>query len=858
MATRKNTKDAAQEYSGSSIMVLTGLDPVRKRPGMYIGGTGTDGLHHLVWEIVDNGVDEAAAGWADRIEIVLHDDGSVTVTDNGRGIPVDREPTTGKSAVELVFCELHAGGKFGGGGYAASGGLHGVGASVVNALSSRLEVEVDRDGFTWHMGFRQDTVGVWDAKGTKFTAKDGIRKGTKTSGTGTRVRFWPDRDIFDPGARFDAASIVERARQVSFLVPGLTIVVDDRQADGVGRQELCSSEGIADLVEWLSSGDRLCDVIRISGTGSYTEKIPVPVADGRMETREVEREMVIDVALRWVAGWELATRSFVNTIVTPKGGTHTQGFERALTRVVNEALRDTRTLKDKEDNATRDDISEGLVAVVKATIVEPQFEGQTKEVLGTPAAAKIAYDVTAEALRDWFRRNAKRQAGRTVLTKVANASRARVAARQQRETARRKSALESSSLPAKLADCRTKDVARSELHIIEGDSAAGCFTGDTPVACIDRDRTMAELAEDWDRGVAHLGWAADEGGDPVLVALSHPRLTAIDAEVVSVALDDKTVLRCTPDHLFRLHGGGWVAAGELTVYTQLATLGTRRTGTGEVWVPSAGAWQGVAPGARGVLTAGDDPGVRTVVAVGVAGRADVYDITVDGLANFAVSARCGGVFVHNSAKGARDSEFQALLPIRGKILNAAKASTKAVLDNAECAGLITAIGGGAGRNFDLESVRYGRIITLCDADVDGAHIRTLLLTFFYHWMRPLLAAGRIYSAIPPLFEIPVRGQPARFAYSDAERDEILAELADKGINVNGADIKRYKGLGEMNPDQLAVTTMDPDTRRLRRVRLRDGEAAAAAFDVLMGSVVEPRRRYIAEHSDMFDRDRLDV
>lgn len=670
MTQSQPTPDPTSEsggYDASSLTVLKGLDPVRKRPGMYIGSTDSRGLMHLIWEIVDNSVDEAAAGHCSEIRVIAHLDGSFEVQDNGRGIPVDVEKSSGKSGLELIFTELHAGGKFGGGGYGASGGLHGVGASVVNALSEKLVAEVDRHGYTHTIEF---------ARGEPTMA---VTKGVKASGTGTRVRWWPDAKIFDPAARIEMDTVRSRMRQICFLVPGLTVTFTHK-----GETETFHSEdGLVDFCEFLSHGEAVCPPIRLHGEGTYTESIPVLDADGALRTQDVERKMQVDVALRWVAGWDTTVKSFVNTIITPKGGSHVAGFERALTRVMNEAMREQKVLRDKDDNVLKEDVQEGLVAILRVTIIEPQFEGQTKEVLGTPAAQSIVYQVVSEGLREWFGHRAKKTDGRALLQKVNNAAKARIAARTQRETVRRKNAIESSSLPAKLADCRTHDLERSELILIEGDSAGG------------------------------------------------------------------------------------------------------------------------------------------------------------------------------SAKAARDSEFQALLPLRGKILNVAKASMKQILENAEVGALIAALGAGFGKEFDSSQLRYGRLVLMCDADVDGAHIRVLILTLVYHFMRPMLEEGRVFAAMPPLFLVKVSGSKEQhYCYTDRERDEIVARIAAEGKKIR--EVQRYKGLGEMDAEQLADTTMDPTKRSLRRVSLDDADEAARMFDVLMGSAVEPRREFITTHAEDFDIEKLDI
>ncbi|CAL9428357.1 MULTISPECIES: DNA gyrase/topoisomerase IV subunit B [Streptomyces] len=685
-------------YTARHLLVLEGLEAVRKRPGMYIGSTDSRGLMHCLWEIIDNSVDEALAGVCDRIEVILHDDGSVEVRDNGRGIPVDVEPRTGLSGVEVVMTKLHAGGKFGGGSYAASGGLHGVGASVVNALSARLDVEVDRGGHTHAISFRRGVPGAFAADGAeaKFEAKSGLRKTKKIpkTRTGTRVRYWADRQIFLKDAKLSLETLHQRARQTAFLVPGLTIVVRDEfglgEGGSKGEESFRFDGGISEFCEYLANDKAICDVLRFSGKGTFKETVPVLDEHGQMTPTEVTRELGVDIALRWGTGYDTTVRSFVNIIATPKGGTHVAGFEQALTQTLNDVLRAKKLLRVAEDNIVKDDALEGLTAVVTVRLAEPQFEGQTKEVLGTSAARRIVNNVVSSELKAFLtatKRDAAAQA-RVVMEKVVAAARTRVAARQHKDAQRRKTALESSSLPAKLADCRSDDVDRSELFIVEGDSALG------------------------------------------------------------------------------------------------------------------------------------------------------------------------------TAKLARNSEFQALLPIRGKILNVQRSSVTDMLKNAECGAIIQVIGAGSGRTFDIDQARYGKIIMMTDADVDGSHIRCLLLTLFQRYMRPMVQAGRVFAAVPPLHRIeliqPKKGQEKYvYTYSDRELRDKLMEFQSKGIRYKDS-IQRYKGLGEMDADQLAETTMDPRHRTLRRINLSDLEAAEQVFDLLMGNDVAPRKEFISSSAATLDRSRIDA
>jgi DNA gyrase subunit B len=704
----------ADAYTARHLSVLEGLDAVRKRPGMYIGSTDGRGLQHCLWEIFDNAVDEALGGYCTRIEVLLHADGSAEVRDNGRGIPVDVEPKTKLTGVELVMTRLHAGGKFGGGSYTASGGLHGVGASVVNALAARLDVEVDRNGHTWAVSFRRGVAGEFaaDGPGASFTRRSGLRqlKRVAKKVTGSRIRFWPDTQVFVRDARFSFTALAERARQTAYLVPGLTISVRDErpapagpeqhaggdgtltsvpsESGGPREEEFRFDGGISEFCHHLAAGEPVTDVLRLVGSGHFTETIPVLDDRGHMTPTEVERDLQVDVAVQWVNGYETATRSFVNVIATPHGGTHVSGFDRALVRTVNEQLRAARLLKNGDEPVTKEDVFEGMTAVVTVRLPEPQFEGQTKEILGTPAASRIVAQVVSAGLKSFFESRGKsKQQARALLEKVISAAKARIAAREHRDNQRRKSALATSSLPAKLVDCRTADD-RSELFIVEGDSALG------------------------------------------------------------------------------------------------------------------------------------------------------------------------------TAKLARNSEFQALLPIRGKILNVQKASLADMLKNAECASIIQVIGAGSGSAFNLDAARYQRVIFMSDADVDGAHIRTLLLTLFHRYLRPLLDAGRVFAAVPPLHRIelsnPRKGQQKyTYTYSDAELRRVLLDLERRGQRWK-EPVQRYKGLGEMDAAQLAETTMDPRRRTLRRIRIEDAAAAGDIFSLLMGTEVAPRREFIVGGASELDLSRIDT
>ena len=679
-------------YTAKDLAVLEGLEAVRKRPGMYIGSTDSRGLMHCLWEIIDNAVDESLAGHCKKIIVNLEKDGSVEVHDDGRGIPIDKERRTGLTGVEVVMTKLHAGGKFGGGSYAATGGLHGVGASVVNALSSRLDVEVDRGGKIHWMSFKRGVAGIFDGDGPSatFAPESGLRIIGRISAkiTGTRIKWWADKQIFLKDAEFVLQEIYERARQTSYLVPGLTLVINDNRGKGQQSETFFHKGGISEYCSFIQSDEPIGEVIRLTGSGHYQETVPVLDSAGQMNPTEVERDMNVDIAMRWGNGYETNMRSFVNIITTPKGGTHVQGFERALTKSFNEYLRSTGTLKKNEIDVIKDDILEGLTAVVTVRMQEPQFEGQTKEVLGTPAVVKIVSQVVTDELKRFFTstKRIEKATGRAALEKVANASRTRISARAHKELQRRKNALESSSLPAKLSDCRSEDVSRTELFIVEGESALG------------------------------------------------------------------------------------------------------------------------------------------------------------------------------TTKAARDSEYQAILPIRGKILNVQKASLSQMLDNTECASIIQVIGAGSGKSFNLDEARYGRIILMSDADVDGAHIRCLLLTLLHRYMKPLIEDGRVFAAIPPLHRIDVLGGGGKkgevfYTYSDDEMKKKISELQKAGKRWK-EPIQRYKGLGEMDADQLRETTMDPAHRTLRRITIADGQAAEGIFELLMGNEVAPRKDFISTAE--ISRERIDA
>ena len=667
------TSEQPHEYGASDITVLEGLEAVRKRPGMYIGSTTERGLHHLVYEVVDNSVDEALAGYASHIEVTIQADGGVRVQDDGRGIPVDEHPTEHKSTVEVVMTVLHAGGKFGGGGYAVSGGLHGVGISVVNALSKKVITEVHRQGYSWHISFANG--GIPDGP---------LRRGKASQKTGTIQTFYPDPEIFET-VEFDFETLRARFQQMAFLNKGLTISLTDERDQFEGGEEVAEEEDEKDKVLPLnrvganSEGYRtvtyrydngLFDYVHFLNAGSKTiinEDIIY------FEAEDTVRHMALEVAMQWTGSYKESVHSYANTINTHEGGTHEEGFRAALTSLVNRYARENKLLRDKDDNLTGEDVREGLTAVISIKISEPQFEGQTKTKLGNSEAKSFTQREINDHMADWFDRNPA--VAKDVVRRAITAAQARMAARKARETTRRKGLLETSSMPGKLKDCASKDPSISEIYLVEGDSAGG------------------------------------------------------------------------------------------------------------------------------------------------------------------------------SAVQGRDPNSQAILPLRGKILNVERARLDRALSNAEIQAMITAFGTGIGDDFDLEKARYHKIVLMADADVDGQHITTLLLTLLFRFMRPLIEAGYVYLAQPPLYRIKWSNAPHDYVFSDAERDEALARGQAKNQRLpkdNG--IQRYKGLGEMDYTELWDTTMDPQRRTLLQVKMEDAAAADQIFSVLMGEDVEARRDFIQQNA----------
>jgi len=1081
-------------YDENQIQVLEGMEAVRKRPGMYIGPTDINGLHTMVREVVDNSVDEVMAGRATTVEVTIHEDGSVTVSDDGYGIPTGKHPKMGVSTLQVVMTILHAGGKFDNQGYKVSSGLHGVGVSAVNALSSYMRVDVHnaRDGMHYFQEYR---AGVPQAE---------VKKVGPTTRRGTITRFLPDTTIIQT-LDYNFKALAQRFREMSYLNKGLRFkFVDERDGHEVN---FYFEGGVQSYVRHLNKEK------------SALHKLPFYV-------ERVADEVAVEVALQYTESFDTdSVYAFANGINNTDGGAHVSGFRTALTRVINTYAKNKGLLKENEANLTGDDVREGLTAVISVKLKDPQFSSQTKEKLVSPVASGAVSTAFGEAFAVWLEENP--QDARRIIEKCVSAARTRLAVQKVRETAR-KSAMEGFSLPGKLADCSDTNPARSELYIVEGDSAGGCLFGDTSVKLSSGFvKSMRDLAEDWEHGTQHFGYATNEQGDIRVVPLVHPRLTKRNAELVEVELDNGEMIRCTPCHPFRLRDGSYKRADQLEAGESLMPLKVRfsqigtspRPGYEQVWMNGAQRWawthhladlhnlrsgvyevsQGEVrhhkdfnrhnndprnivrmkaedhfklhsetakkqwedpayrqhitdsvkrqrqneelndrlmdgfynwftslsteeydaycermdqwqreywekpehraqqservrqhfaenPEARehqrqkaieqwsnevlrewrsiktqlqwedeayrrqhaetvsrwwaehpehrekvvaarqrgwadetqrgrietalqtwrasttseekgakireghkvkalillnrvlqsehpcdayerlrretaptapsydrlvGIYFAGDEPGTleaaanvncKVVAVRHLEERADVYDLTVDEYHNFALAS---GVFVHNSAKQGRDRRYQAILPLRGKILNVEKSRLDKMLSNNEVKALITALGAGIGDQFDTAKLRYHRILLMADADVDGSHIRTLLLTFFFRYMRPIITNGHLYLAQPPLYRVK-HGKTEKYVFSDGERDQYLQTLA--ADERRKAEIQRYKGLGEMNAEQLWETTMNPLNRIVLQVTLEDAQQADETFTMLMGDLVPPRKRFIQTHA----------
>ncbi|MEK7598190.1 MAG: DNA topoisomerase (ATP-hydrolyzing) subunit B [Patescibacteria group bacterium] len=1088
-------------YTAKSIQVLEGLEPVRKRPGMYIGGTSPEGLHHLIWEVVNNSVDEAMAGYCKNIEVKMLQDNVVEVTDDGRGIPVEKHPQTKKSTLETVLTILHAGGKFGGDGYKISGGLHGVGVSVVNALSVWTKAEVKRDGKIYSMEFERG----------KPKTKDPEVVGKSTE-VGTKISFKADPQIF-PVIEYNWEKVLGYVRQQAYLTKGVSIKVFDKREKGKERSYgFLFDGGLISYIKFLNRRKEIKNEMPF-----YAEK-------------KVE-DTLVEVALQYTDGYKEHIFSFANNIFTPEGGTHEAGFRAALTRVMNNYAKKNNYLKEKDESFTAEDLQEGLTAVISVKLKNPQFEGQTKAKLGNSEMRGIVSSITAEALADYL--EAHPNNAKAILEKCLLTAKSRIAARAAKDAVIRKGALEGMTLPGKLADCSSKNPAESELYIVEGDSAGGCFDGKTEVALVDgRNLSFLELIEEEKKNIKNYCYAIKEDDSVGIGEIKNVRKTKHNAEVIKIILDNDEELVCTPDHLFMLRSCKYKKAKNLTekdslmpLYRQFSRLGKRITIEGyemifnpaqlrwifthmladkynlehEFYQENAGSYRHhvdfnkrnnnpnnlirlnkedhleihrqcvrktlqrpdvlkklkalrktreyrekisntmLKPKTRKMLSERAkkqwenkeyknfmaekflefynsnsqyreknnkslnvaqkkywsseenkqkqaararkyfekypeqkkqlseiakkqwqnasllkwrkekttqqwtrDFRVKRKIAYNqtylqkalkvlhdvykaknkinkiaydkirkesndknlikyetirqrffggsekklqeaavhfnhriksiekIAKKIDVYDLEVPNAHNFALAS---GIFVHNSAKQGRNRKFQAILPLRGKLVNVEKTTLDKVVKSDTLKPIIIALGAGIGNSFDIEKLRYHRIIIMADADVDGSHIRTLLLTFFYRYYEELITRGYIYIAQPPLYRIQ-KSKDVRFAYTEEEKNKIINELkkskiprnntlenseaeiimetdeseSEVGEKIAGINIQRYKGLGEMNPEQLWETTMDPERRVMRQVKIEDATSADRVFDILMGSDVEPRRRFIQTHA----------
>ncbi|NEO06753.1 DNA topoisomerase (ATP-hydrolyzing) subunit B [Moorena sp. SIO3I8] len=811
-------------YSADQIQVLEGLEPVRKRPGMYIGTTGPRGLHHLVYEVVDNSIDEALAGYCTHIEVDINSDGSVTVTDDGRGVPTDTHPTTGKSALETVMTVLHAGGKFGGGGYKVSGGLHGVGVSVVNALSEWVDVTVWRE--------KKEHTQRYE-RGVPMTEL--LVKPYKKAHTGTSVNFKPDTEIFTGGIEFDYTTLSGRLRELAYLNAGVKITFSDHRLEEPRVETYHYEGGIQEYVAYMNREKHSLheEIIYIQG-----------------ERKSIQ----VEVALQWcIDAYSDNLLGFANNIRTIDGGTHLEGLKTVLTRTMNAIARKRNKLKESESNLGGENIREGLTGVISVKVPEPEFEGQTKTKLGNTEVRGIVDSLVGEVLTEYL--DFHPQVVDTILEKAIQAYKAAEAARRARELVRRKSVLESSPLPGKLADCSSRDPGESEIFIVEGDSAGGCFSGETQVALADgRSLSFKELVAEQAMGKEHFCYTITNNGSIGIERIINPRMTKANAKVIKLTLDNSETIICTPDHLFMLQDGSYKPAVSLTpddllmpLYRPLAEIRKQA----KVKTQHKEAYSAVAGNQTQVCEAVANYNYQVVSIESLEQLVDVYDIEVPHTHNFALES---GVFVHNSAKQGRDRQFQAILPLRGKILNIEKTDDAKIYKNTEIQSLITALGLGIkGDEFDPSNLRYHRIVIMTDADVDGAHIRTLLLTFFYRYQRALVDQGYIYIACPPLYKLE-RGRNHNYCYSDRELQERISQFPENA-NYN---IQRFKGLGEMMPQQLWDTTMNPETRTMKQIEIEDAAEADRIFTVLMGDRVAPRRQFIETYGARLNLTDLDI
>lgn len=784
-----------KDYSAKSIKVLEGLEGVRRRPAMYIGSTGKEGLQHLIYEAVDNSVDEALAGFCKKIKISLNKDGSATIEDDGRGIPVDTHSYYKVPAVQVALTKLHAGGKFDRKSYAISGGLHGVGVSCVNALSSKLVVEIKKHGKIYRQEY---------SKGKPQTKLQVVGK-SKPEDSGTKITFWPDEKIFST-TEFDYKFLETRFREIAFLNARLKITLEDKRQDK--REDFHYSGGIIEFVKWINKSK---DVLH---------KKPIYF---KRNTGGV----VAEISIQYTNSYKENVYGFVNTINTIEGGTHVSGFKTALTRVINDYAKKRNLLK--TGNLSGDDVREGLTVIVSIKIPDPQFEGQTKTKLGNSEVKGIIDSMVTSALSEFLEENPP--IGKRIASKAVDAAKARQAAKKAKDLVRRKNAFSVGGLPGKLSDCSSRKSEETELYIVEGESAGGCFSGETKVALVDgRNVSFKELVREYNQGKANYCYTVDKNGSIAISEIKSPRVTKKHVEVIKVILDNDKEIICTPDHKFMLRNGSYKQAKNLTKKDSLMPLHKK-----------------VIENKKETVEVNEliDMNHKIKRIEKLNKKIDVYDLEVLGTHNFALSS---GVFVHNSAKQARDKEKQAILPLKGKILNVEKSAPAKSLSSEEISNIITAIGTGGGEEFDISKLRYNRIVIMTDADVDGEHIKTLLLTFFYRFAPQLIEKGYVYAAMPPLYR--VRKKRDYYVYSEEE----LQKLQNK-LNISKQqNVTQFKGLGEMSLKQLWDTTMNPKTRKVKRIYIEDAVEADQIFSMLMGEKVYDRRQFIQENAKKADLD----
>ncbi|TAE72796.1 MAG: DNA topoisomerase (ATP-hydrolyzing) subunit B [Bacteroidetes bacterium] len=798
------------DYSAESIRALEGLEAVRLRPSMYIGDVGIRGLHHLIWEVVDNSIDEALGGHCNLINVEINVDGSVTVTDNGRGIPTGMNTQMGKSALEVVMTVLHAGGKFDKDSYKVSGGLHGVGVSCVNALSIDLTATIHREGK------------IFQQKYSKGEPQGEVKVIGTSDKTGTIVRFLPDAEIFTLTREYNFHTVVGRLRELSYLNKGITLTLTDHRAkDDDGKtlyQEFHSEGGLVEFVTYLDETRKAI--------------LPAPIY-----VENTKGEVPLEIALIYNESYGENVFSYVNNINTHEGGTHITGFRAALTRTLKNYADKSGILEKNKIEVSGEDFREGLTAVVSVKVAEPQFEGQTKGKLGNNEVRGFVDSAVAEVLGKYLEENPKE--AKLIVNKVILAAQARIAARKAREMVQRKTVMGGGGLPGKLADCADNDPHKCELYLVEGDSAGGCFEGNTKISLADgRELSFLELIEEQNKGIQNFCYTILEDGSIGIEKIINARLTKQNTKVIKLKLDNGEEIICTPDHKFMLRDGSYCQAKDLKSNYSLMPSAINKNKILVMDYDDETEFRSDV----------DDKTIYLETITTLTTTKDVYDIEVPNTHNFALAS---GVFVHNSAKQGRNRSFQAILPLRGKILNVEKAQEYRIYDNDEIKNMITALGVTFGKEDDnralnMTKLRYHKVVIMTDADVDGSHIRTLILTFFFRYMRELIENGYVYIAQPPLYLVK-KGKEEKYCWTEQDRIDATKLLAKDG-KLESVHVQRYKGLGEMNPEQLWETTMDPERRTLKQISIESAADADRLFSMLMGDEVPPRREFIEKNA----------